>query len=173
MLGACGNEGKLVTSQYFTTLQQMRVWICCIYQCIARVESKGTHRFMNPSKQRVEGNQEWERTKTEDPRSTKCMFQGQPGNWCGVHREGRSLHRLLPWLFVSMFLGEHFVGLYQWELRVWCFRGLVLSEKVASWFFPKKKKKRPCYLLFSKGFLFVFIKTTTLLWIQNYLLQSA
>lgn len=78
MLGGCGNEGKLVTSQYFTTLQQMRVWICCIYQCIARVESKGTHRFMNPSKQRVEGNWEWERMKTEDPLSTKCMFQGQP-----------------------------------------------------------------------------------------------
>lgn len=102
MLGGCGNEGKLVTSQYFTTLQQMRVWICCIYQCIARVESKGTHRSMNPSKQRVEGNWGCERMKTEDPPNTKWTFQGQPSN-CGARCEGRSLHKLLPWLSISVF----------------------------------------------------------------------
>lgn len=153
MLGGCGNEGKPVTSQYFTTLQQMRVWICCIYQCIARVESKGTRRFMNPSKQRVGGNWDWERTKTEDPLSTKCVFQGQPGSWYHVYREGRSLHKVLPWLFVSRFwenaLRDNVKGTYAFgapgDLS------LVKRLHVSSC-----KKKRPCYLLFSKDFLFVF-----------------
>lgn len=165
MLGGCGNEGKLVTSQYFTTLQQMRVWICCIYQCIARVESKGTHRSMNPSKQRVEGNWGWERMKTEDPPNTIWTFQGQPSN-CGARCEGRSLHKLLPWLSISMF----WENVLRDSIKGTLLQGLELGKKVLSWFFLKKLS---CYLLFSKGFQFVFIKTTTLLWIQIYLLQSA
>lgn len=172
MLGGCGNVGKPVTSRYSTTLQQMGVWICCIYQCIARVESKGTHRFMNPSKQGVEGNRWRGRTRREDPLSTKWEFQGQAGSGQDVHYKGRSLYKLLLWLFASAFwqdvLLSHSNGACAFGTQgVW---SLVRELWVGSF------QKWPCYLQFSKCLfvcLFVFSKTTPLLWIQIYLLQSA
>lgn len=165
MLGGCGNEGKLVTSQYLTTLQQMRVWICCIYECIARVESKGTHRFMNPQNRgwkRTGAGKEWKQktdwTQNEhfkvNPVTTVYIVKANCCTSC-CHD------------YPSLCFGRTFWGIISREP---CFRcwSLVKRRWVGSF-----KKKLPCYLLFSKGFQSVFIKTTTLLWIQIYLLQSA
>lgn len=110
MLRGCGDEGKSVTSQYFTTLQQMRVWICCIYQCISRVESKGTLRFMYPSKWGVLGDWGEGGLKQKTHWVQNEHFKVNPVTDVMYITKAYLCTRLLQWLFISTWCQNAFLN---------------------------------------------------------------
>lgn len=147
MLWGCGNEGETgdITTLYnFTANESLNLLHLTVYSKGGK--QRHTYRFMNPSKERVEG-----RMRTEDPLSTKWAFQGQTSSGCNACYKGRSPYELLLWLFISVFwqntLPSHSDGPVHLVLRG--FWSLVKRLQVSSF------QKWPCYLWFSKFFFSV------------------